>query len=177
MVWIMLDSSVISNFISQQFVKTYNIPLKKKARPIPLLVIDSTPISMKAITYQTIACDLMLGSANEYCEMLTLDTILIVTYDVILSILWLNTYTLQIYWLKRKLVFISGYLLLALATIIITMNSIWIAIIREKELVEELPEAYKNYKYLFTEKEANKLLLYWPQNLNIKLIKGKTILY
>ena len=66
-------------------MKTYNIPLKKKARLILLSVIDSTPISIKVITYQMIACDLMLKSANKYYEMLTLDTILIVTYNIILG--------------------------------------------------------------------------------------------
>ena len=68
-------------------METYNIPLKKKARLIPLSVIDGTPISMKVITYQIVACNLMLGLANEYYEMLTLDTILIVIYNVILGIL------------------------------------------------------------------------------------------
>ena len=29
---------------------------------------------------------------------------------------------------------------------------------KEEELVEELPEAYKNYEHLFAEEEANKLL-------------------
>ena len=59
--------------------------MKKKARLIPLSVINGTPISMKVITYQIVACNLMLGSANEYHETLTLDTILIVTYDIILG--------------------------------------------------------------------------------------------
>ena len=94
MVRIMLDSGTTSNFISQWFVETYNVPLKKKARLIPLSVIDSTPISTKAITHQTVACDLTLGSANKHCEMLTLDTIPIVTYDIILGMPWLNTHTL-----------------------------------------------------------------------------------
>jgi len=87
MVQIMLDSDAISNFISQWFMETYNVLLKKKARLIPLLVIDGTPISTKVITHQTIACNLMLGSANKYHETLTLDTILIVTYNVILGML------------------------------------------------------------------------------------------
>ena len=81
----MLDSGATSNFISQWFVETYNIPLKKKARLIPLSVIDGTPISTKAITHQTVACNLMLGSANKHREMLTLDTIPMATYDVILG--------------------------------------------------------------------------------------------
>ena len=83
----MLDSSTISNFISQWFVETYNISLKKKARLISLSVINGTSISTKVITYQTIACNLMLGSANKYREMLTLDTILMAIYDIILSML------------------------------------------------------------------------------------------
>ena len=83
----------MSNFISQWFVETYNVLLKKKVRPIPLSVIDGTPISTKAITHQTVACDLTLGSANKHREMLTLDTILMVTYDVILGMPWLNTHT------------------------------------------------------------------------------------
>ena len=77
----------MSNFISQQFVETYNIPLKKKAKPIPLLVINSTLISMKVITHQMVAYNLMLGLANEYHKMLTLDMILMVTYDIILGML------------------------------------------------------------------------------------------
>ena len=85
MVRIMLDSGATSNFISQWFVETYNVPLKKKVRPIPLSVIDGTPISMKAITYQTVACDLTLRSANEHRETLTLDMIPMATYDVILG--------------------------------------------------------------------------------------------
>jgi len=68
-------------------METYNIPLKKKARLILLSVIDSTSISTKVITYQMVVCDLMLGLANEYYETLTLDIILIVTYDIILDIL------------------------------------------------------------------------------------------
>ena len=87
MVQIMLNSSAMSNFISQWFVETYNVSLKKKARLIPLLVIDGTLISTKVITYQMIACDLMLGPANEYHETLTLDVILMVTYDIILGML------------------------------------------------------------------------------------------
>ena len=66
-------------------METYNIPLKKKARPISLSVIDSTLISTKVITHQMIACDLMLELANEYREILILDIILIVTYDIILG--------------------------------------------------------------------------------------------
>ena len=89
----MLDSGTTSNFISQQFVETYNVPLKKKARPIPLSVIDSTPISMKAITHQTVACNLMLRPANKHCETLTLDAIPMVTYNVILGMPWLNIHT------------------------------------------------------------------------------------
>jgi len=58
-----------------------------------------------------------------------------------------------------------------------TMDSTWIAITREEELAEELPEAYKNYEYLFTEEGANELLPYWLWNLSIELIKGKTPLY
>ena len=83
----MLNSGTTSNFISQWFVETYNVPLKKKVRLIPLSVIDGTLISMKAITHQTVACDLMLRVANEHREMLTLDTISIVTYNIILDML------------------------------------------------------------------------------------------
>ena len=93
MVWIMLDSGATSNFISQWFVETYNVPLKKKARPILLSVIDGTLISTKAITHQTVACDLMLEPANEHRETLTLDVILMATYDVILGMPWLNIHT------------------------------------------------------------------------------------
>ena len=67
-------------------METYNISLKKKARPIPLLVINGTSISIKVITHQIVACDFILGLANKYYEILTLDTIPIVTYDIILSI-------------------------------------------------------------------------------------------
>ena len=68
-------------------METYNIPLKKKARLILLLVINSTPISMKVITYQIVACDLILGLANKYHEILTLDAIPIATYNIILDML------------------------------------------------------------------------------------------
>jgi len=37
------------------------------------------------ITYQMVVCDLTLGLANKYCEILTLDAILIVIYDIILG--------------------------------------------------------------------------------------------
>ena len=43
-----------------------------------------------------------------------------------------------------------------------TMDSTWIAATREEELVEELPEAYKNYEHLFTEEGANELPLHQP---------------
>ena len=88
----MLDSSTTSNFISQWFVETYNISLKEKAKLILLSVINGTPISTKAITYQIVAYNLLLELANEYYKMLTLNTILIVTYNIILGILWLNMY-------------------------------------------------------------------------------------
>ena len=55
-----------------------------------------------------------------------------------------------------------SYLLSALTTIIITMDSIWIATIRKEELVEKLLKAYKNYEHLFTEEGANELPLHWP---------------
>src|SRR5881396_484859 len=137
MVQIMLDSGATSNFISQWFVETYNIPLKKKVRLILLSVINGTPISTKAITHQTVACDLMLGLANEHRETLTLDTIPMATYDVILGMPWLNTHTPWIHWSKRKLVFTSGYSLSASATIATTVDGTWIATMREEEPVEE----------------------------------------
>ena len=177
MVQIILDSNTISNFISQQFVETYNIFLKKKARLIPLLVIDSTPISTKVITHQIVAYDLILELTNKYCKMLTLNIIPIVTYDVTLGILQLNIHTLQIYQSKRKLVFTLGYSLSALATIIITVDGIQIATMKEEELVKKLLEVYKNYKHLFTEEEANELPLHQLQNFSIKLIEGKTLPY
>ena len=158
----MLDSGAMSNFISQQFIETYNIPLKRKARLILLLVIDSTLISTKAIIHQIVTCNLMLGLADKHQEILILDTILIVTYNVILGMLQLNMHTLQIYWSKRKLVFASGYSHSALATITITLEGIWIAMTMEEELVKELLEVYKNYIYLFAKEETNELLQYWP---------------
>src|SRR5205809_713602 len=48
---------------------------------------------------------------------------------------------------------------------------------REEELVEELPEAYKNYEHLFAEEEANKLPLHWLWDLSIELVEGKTLPY
>src|SRR5205809_7391893 len=99
----MLDSGATSNFISQRFVETYNVPLKKKARPIPLSVIYGTPISTRAITDQMVACELTLGLANEQCEMLTLDMIPMATYDVILGRLWLKMHSQWIQWPERKL--------------------------------------------------------------------------
>ena len=136
--------------------------MKKKARPIPLSVIDGTPISMKVITHQTVACDLMLELANEHRETLTLDTIPMATYDIILGMPWLNMHTPWIHWSKRKLVFTSGYSLSASATIVTTVDSTWIAAMREEEPVEELPEAYKNYEHLFEEEGANELPLHQP---------------
>ena len=67
-------------------MRTYNI-LKKKARLILLLVINSTLISTKVITYQIIVYNLILELANEYYKILTLDIILIIAYDIILGIL------------------------------------------------------------------------------------------
>ena len=58
-----------------------------------------------------------------------------------------------------------------------TIDSTWIAAMREEKLVEELPEAYKNYVHLFTEKGANKLPPHQPWNLSIELIEGKTLPY
>ena len=46
---------------------------------------------------------------------------------------------------------------MASATIVIIIDSIWIAVIKEKEPAEELLEAYKNYKYLFIEEGTNEL--------------------
>ena len=70
-----------------------------------------------------------------------------------------------------------GYSLSASATIVMTVDNTWIATTREEELAEELPEAYKNYEYLFAEEEANELLLHQPWDLSIKFIKEKTLLY
>ena len=68
-------------------METYNILLKKKARPILLSVINGTLISMKVITHQIVAYNLMLGLTNEYCKMLTLDMIPMMTYNIILGML------------------------------------------------------------------------------------------
>jgi len=116
----------------------------------------------------------MLGSANEHREMLTLDTIPMVTYDVILGMPWLNTHAPWIHWSKRKLVFTSGYSLSASATITTTVDGKWIAAMREEELVEELLEAYKHYEHLFTEEGANELPPHRPWDLCIELIEEKT---
>ena len=69
------------------------------------------------------------------------------------------------------------YSLSALATIMMTVDGTWIAAIREKEPVEELLEAYKNYEHLFAEEGANELLPHQLWDLSIELIEGKTLLY
>ena len=86
-------------------------------------------------------------------------------------------HTLRIYWLKRKLVFILDYSLLASATIMMTIDSTWIAAMKEKEPVEELLKVYKNYEHLFAEEGANELPLHQLWGLSIKLMEGKTLLY
>ena len=68
-------------------MKTYNVLLKKKVKLILLSVINSTLISIKVIIYQMVVCNLILGLANKYYEILTLDMILIVTYNIILGML------------------------------------------------------------------------------------------
>ena len=57
------------------------------------------------------------------------------------------------------------------------VDGTWIATMREKKLVKELPEAYKNYEHLFTEEGANELPLYRPWDLSIELMEGKTLPY
>ena len=66
-------------------------------------------------------------------------------------------HTPWIHWSKRKLVFTLGYLLLASATIAMTVDDMWIAATKEEEPAEELLEAYKNYEHLFAEEGANEL--------------------
>ena len=173
---IMLDSGATSNFISKQFVEEHKIPLERKNKPVPLSVIDGTPLSSKAVTHHTRRCDLTLGMEAEHRETLNLDIIPKANYDVVLRMPWLNVHNSWVHWTKRKLVFESGYSHWATAVVAATIEGSWVASTVE-EKADDLPEAYKEYEHLFGEGEGegeeNGLPQHQPWDLSIELMENK----
>ncbi len=80
----MIDSGATSNFISKATVDVYRISVSRHKTPIPLTVIDGTPISSGSVTQYTSST--LLGFDIGHQEQLQLHVIPIPSYQVVLGI-------------------------------------------------------------------------------------------
>ena len=101
---IMIDSGATSNFIHQSLVDRLDLPQIKKDIPIPLEVIDGTPISSGKITHHTKPLRIQFQGHQED---LVFNIIPLGKYDAILGKPWLRFHNPRINWEEDSIVFDS----------------------------------------------------------------------
>ena len=104
----MLDCGATGNFINSTFASKYNIPLVRKARPIPLFVIDGTPISSGGITHSSVPLLLQFSTPIRHEETSTFE-IIPMNFPVILGLPWLQKHNPQVSWDTFSLRFDSAF--------------------------------------------------------------------
>ena len=100
----MIDSGATSNFIHQSRVDRLDLPQIKKDIPIPLEVIDGTPISSGKITHHTKPLRIQFQGHQED---LVFNIISLGKYDAILGKPWLQFHNPRINWKEDTITFDS----------------------------------------------------------------------
>lgn len=98
----LLDSGATNSFIDMAFASSVCIPLRSKAVPRALSVIDGRPIASGAITHETLPFQLDIGS---HSESLVLDVTSLGQYPIILGISWLKKHDPFVMWSKHEMSF------------------------------------------------------------------------
>jgi Reverse transcriptase (RNA-dependent DNA polymerase)/RNase H-like domain found in reverse transcriptase/Integrase zinc binding domain/Chromo (CHRromatin Organisation MOdifier) domain/Integrase core domain/Retroviral aspartyl protease len=101
----MIDSGASTNFIDTDFAKENQLPMRTKARPFKLEVVDGRPISSGLVTHES-PCKMTVRSHEEE---LTPSCTKLGHYPVILGIPWLKTHDPTICWSKHNLGFDSSH--------------------------------------------------------------------
>ena len=105
----MIDSGATGNFISSSFIAQHKIPTKLKNIPIPLFVIDGTPISSGGkITHSTMVMKVETLPPSKHFEPLSFD-IISMKHEVILGLPWLQKHAPSILWDDLSLHFTSDF--------------------------------------------------------------------
>lgn len=105
----MIDSGASSNFVSSSLIPRA-IPLIRKPIPIPLSVIDGTPISGGAITHHTAPVSLLFeADLQQHAEEIQFEVIPMSSYTVILGIPWLRQHDPRIDWSSNHISFVSKH--------------------------------------------------------------------
>ena len=187
----MIDSGATSNFIHQDLVNRLDIPMIEKPQPLPLDVIDGTPISSGKITHHT--APLVIRVSPDHTETLTFNIIPLGKYDVVLGSPWLSRHNPKIDWTNRSIRFDSSNCqkaclrptatgrvdLLSAQTFAATLDSdtvttgvITLSATSDLPSVE-LPVELKEFQPLFEEQAAKRLPPHQPWDHEIPLQEGK----
>ena len=102
-----IDCGADRCFISKKLVNDYNIPLEALKTNLDLILADGTATSSGPVTHKTIPLQVKLDAHVETKSFLVAD----VTYDVVLSMSWLQRHKIEIDFGKHELKFNSEYCL------------------------------------------------------------------
>ena len=102
-----IDCGADSCFISKQLVHDYHIPLETLKANMDLILADGTVTSTGPVTHKTIPLQVIINGHVETKSFLVAD----VTYDVVLSMAWLQRHQIEINFGKYELKFNSEYCL------------------------------------------------------------------
>ena len=181
----MIDSGANGNYASTQLAE--RIGKQQKPQPYPLNMADGTPMDYEGGWVRHEIRETRLDISN-HTELITLD-VAPIKYDIILGMKWLQEHSPQIDWKQRILRFSEcnhrkrgkkrdptldeGRTDLTPQT-----RAIWVRPCRRMlaEIAKTIPEEYKDYADLFTEKaEDAQLPEHKPWDHEIQLEEGATL--
>jgi hypothetical protein len=102
----LVDSGATGSFITNKLITKYQIPTRKKARPVRLTVVDGRETSAGLVTHETVPLPVRIG---DHVEQLAFDITDLGPHAAILGLPWLERHDPEIKWSNRTISFSSDY--------------------------------------------------------------------
>jgi hypothetical protein len=160
----MVNSGASANFINKSFMEKYKILKTKKKNKKRIKVIDGRDIADRVIECKC----LVKMYINEHVEEIFLDVTSLGWHDLVLGIPWLKSHNPKIDWPTGVLDFDSDHCIQeCIRDVPRDLGSL------EGGVEVQIPKEYANFQDVFEQKNADKLPLHQPYDLEIKLQPGK----
>lgn len=160
----MIDSGATGCFINTAFVKKFNVPIRPKALPMDIHVIDGRSISSGPINHETLPIRI---SISQHSETIVFNVTDIGSFDCILGMDWLTRHNPQINWNSKMATFVCCGYSQAISVSLISahvFSSPYPEITQDlsifsaaSEEIEHVPSDYLQYADIFSKSRSNSL--------------------
>lgn len=171
----MLDSGASSNFITQEVVDQFDLPVVIKKHPIELAVIDGSPAPQGPIKLETCSIKISIGNHQ---ESLVFDVLPSSHYQAILGLPWLSKHNPSINWTQGTLVFSDSFCKKECLSIAKQINATQVTVpsapALEKIQNSKLPQEYSAFADVFEKQNADLFPEHRKYDISIDLIPGNS---